>query len=176
MGMISLENGGFVLPANNNNAKSAKLIGYVRLENRDDIYISDQNSDIETFASKQNLELYSIEHEISTGTQLMRVGVFKALRMVACTECEPKQMPLTDMYDYWFTEALKPCFCKVPRPADGLIVDEISILSTTPSQGARFTLDMCVAKKHVYVVKEKRCLSCCNPQAIEFLKRKMLGG
>lgn len=159
---------------NQNTNKKAKVIGYVRIENRDEIYISDQNTHIENFAAKSNLELVQIEHEVSNGQQLVRTGVWRALRMMACNNCEPKQMPMVLDYDFWFKEVMKPCTCKNPAPLDGILVDDIKTLSANPPQGAKFTLDMCTQKKHLYTSSDRKCLSCCNPQAIEFLKRQML--
>ncbi len=155
-------------------SKNKKVIGYVRVENRDEIFITDQIGDIDNFASREKLDLIKTEHETSNGNQIMRLGLWKTLRTMTCLECDPKTMPMSDDYDHWFREALRPCTCRAPRPASGIIVDDIKILTTQPSSGAKFTLDMCVAKKHLYVVREKRCLSCCNPQAVEFVKRKML--
>ncbi len=159
---------------NQSASKKTRLIGYVRIENRDEIYISDQNSHIENFAAKNNLEILQIEHEVSNGQQLVRTGVWKALRMMACLNCEPKQMPMVLDYDYWFQEVMKPCSCENQDSADGIIVDDIKTLCANPPQGAKFLLDMCTQKKHLYASSDKKCLSCCNPQAIEFLKRQML--
>ncbi len=151
-----------------------KVIGYVRVENRDEIFITDQDTHIENFAKRQNLDLLQTEHETSNGSQLMRLGMWRILRLLACSECEPKSMLMTDDYQHWFREAMRPCTCKSPKPASGIVVDDIKYICIQPSPGARFTLDMCVAGKHVYVVQDKRCLSCCNPQAIAFVKKQML--
>ena len=156
--------------------KDTRVIGYVRVENRDDLYITDQNSRLEGWANREAIDVVQIEHEVSNGQQLMRTGVWKVLRMVACSNCEPKPMPMIMDYDFWFKEVMKPCSCKAPLPSHGLLIDDIKILAANPPQGAKFILDMCMHKKHLYSVREKRCLSCCNPQAIAFLKRQTLGG
>lgn len=155
--------------------KETKVIGYVRVENRDDLYITDQDARLEYFSGKEGMDLVQIEHEVSNGQQLIRTGVWKALRLVACSTCEPKPMPMIMEYDYWFKEVIKPCTCASPAPANGLLIDDIKVLAANPPQGAKFILDLCMNKKHLYSVKEKRCLSCCNPQAIAFLKKQTLG-
>lgn len=162
------------MPTSHEFVKDIRAIGYVRVDNRDEIYISDQNTVIEGFAVREGIDLVQVEHEVSSGQQLMRMGVWKALRLVACIECEPKQMPMVMDYDFWFKEVTKPCLCKRPQPLHGIIVDDIKTLAANPAQGAKLILDMCMAKKHLYSARERRCLSCCNPQAVEFLKRQML--
>lgn len=152
-----------------------QLIGYVRVTNRDELHSSDQDSHIHQFAQKEGYEVKHVEQEVSNGNQLMRIGVWKALRWLACTKCPPRPMPMADMYDYWFKEAMKPCLCDSPKPADGLIAENIEVLCTTPAQGAKFVLDMCVMRKHLFVSSDRKCLSCCNPQAIKIAtKGKML--
>ncbi len=60
--------------------KDTKLIGYVRVENRDDIFITEQDVRIETFAGKEAMDVVLIEHETSNGNQIVRVGLWKTLR------------------------------------------------------------------------------------------------
>ena len=151
--------------------KKTRLIGYVRVENRDDTYSSPQNANIREFADDKNFELVKMEFETSKGSQVMRVGLWKALRWMVCTKCPPKAMPMSDIYQYWYKEAMRPCNCPEPVPADGLLVDSITAICTTPAQGAKFTLDMCACRSHLYVANEGRCLSCCNDQAIKMLGR-----
>jgi hypothetical protein len=153
--------------------KNFRLIGYVRVQNRDDMFITDQNSSIEGFANKEGLDLVQIEHEASNGNQIMRVGLWKVLRLMTCTSCPPKTMPMADQYDYWFREATRPCTCKCPNPASGILVDNITVLCTTPAQGAKFALDMCAARKHLFVAEGQRCMSCCNPQAVKLVMKQM---
>lgn len=150
-----------------------KVIGYVRVENRDEIYVTGQNIDIESFANSRALKLVKIQLDVSSANQIMRVGLWKVLRMVACSNCPPKQMPMSGDYEMWLREALRPCTCNNPAPAEGIVVDNIGIICESPPQGAKFTLDMCANKKHLFSAQEKRCLSCCNPQAVEFLRKKM---
>lgn len=152
-----------------------KLLGYVRVENKDEIYLSSQDSTLQSCSSKLDLELARICHDVGSGTQIMRIGLWKALRMMACLDCEPKSMPMSMDYDLWLREAMRKCSCSYPEPVHGLIVSDISIICTTPNLGSKFVLDFCMNKKHLYTAREKRCLSCCNPQAIEVLRKKTLG-
>lgn len=152
-----------------------RLIGYVRVENRDNLFTTEQNSRIEAFSQREAFDVVQIEHEVSNGATIVRTGLWKTLRLMTCIHCEPKQMPMSAEYDYWFREAIRPCNCKNPEPVSGILVDNIKILCANPPLGAKLILDMCVAKKHIYSVNDKSCLSCCNPQAVAFVKRQMLG-
>ncbi len=158
----------------NNSIMGRKVVGYVRVESKDDLFLTDQDARIERFVTNEDLDLTHIEHEVNAGKVLMRLGVWKLLHDLNCLDCPERQMPMSADYKYWLQEAFKPCSCQTPRPANGILVSDISILCTDPPQGAQFTLDMCMLKKHVYSITGKRCLSCCNPQAIEFMKRKNL--
>lgn len=155
-------------------ASKARLLGYVRVENKDDIYVSPQDAGLHDCSNKLNLDLVRITHDVSNGVQIMRLGLWKALRMMACLDCEAKSMPMSLDYDLWFREAMRPCSCSRPDSVNGLIVSDIPIICTTPSLGSKFILDFCWHKKHLYSAREKRCLSCCNPQAIEVLRKKTL--
>ena len=152
----------------------ARLIGYIRVENRDDLFVSDQNSNLESLAQHKGLKVLKTESEVANGNQIIRMGLWKALRLVACYNCTPKQMPMTMDFDLWFAEAVRSCTCKNPAPLDGIVVEDVSILCKSPPQGAKFTLSMCAVNLHLYSVEAKACLSCCNPQAVEFVRRQML--
>lgn len=153
----------------------ARLIGYVRVEDKEELFVSDQNSDLESFTQQKGFKVVKTEREVANGNQIIRVGLWKALRMVACSSCPPKNMPMTMDFDLWFAEAVRACTCKTPAPLDGLIVESVSILCKNPPQGAKFTLSMCAVKLHLYTTETKSCLSCCNSQAVEFVRRQMLG-
>lgn len=155
-------------------AKDARVIGYVRTTSRDQLFVTNQGSRIENFANREGLEIAQVEHEASNGNSITRAGLFKALRMMICLACEPKLAPMTDDYSYWIREAMKPCSCNRPQTLDGLIVEDITIISPNPPIGTKFLLDMCVAKKHLYSVKEKGCTSCCNPKAVEFVRKQLM--
>jgi hypothetical protein len=159
----------------NEPVKNNRLVGYVRVTDREDVFTSEQNSEIHGFAHREGLKVLHMEHEVSNGVQLMRVGLWKLLRKMVCLNCPPKQMPMSDMYDYWFKEAIRPCSCQSPSPSDGILAAGMEIICTTPAQGARFTLDMCANNKHVFAALEHRCLSCCNPQAVRFVANQGLG-
>jgi hypothetical protein len=154
--------------------KECKVIGYIRMPTRDQLFISSQDARLESFSSREGLDVVQFEHEANNGNLITRIGLWKALRLMTCHDCEPRTMPMTDDYSYWIREALKPCACGHARPCHGLIVDDISIVCTNPSAGTRFILDLCVAKKHLYVVREKRCMSCCNPATVEFVRKQLM--
>lgn len=157
-----------------NPGKNVPVIGYVRTPNREQLFVSNQDSKLQGFAQRQNLDIVQIEHESSTGNMVTRTGLWRTLRMIVCRNCEPKSMPMTDDYPYWIQEAFKPCACGRPSPCEGLVAESMEIISPNPAAGTKLLLDLCVAKKHLYCVTEKRCMSCCNPQAIEFVRRQLL--
>lgn len=154
--------------------KGARVIGYVRVDNRDQLYLTSQDSVLEKYANKELLDMVQIEHDVSNGSQIMRLGLWKTLRMMLCINCEPRQMPMNLDYESWIKEVMRPCTsCKAADQLKGIVVVDVSKVCTQPAQGAKFTLDMCAARKHLYSVQEGRCISCCNPQAVEFLRKRM---
>lgn len=154
--------------------RDTRVIGYVRMQTRDQLFISSQDAKLESYASRENIEIVQMEHEANMGNSITRTGLWRAMRLMACPDCEPKPMPMADDYAYWMREAMRPCNCGHARPAHGLIIEDILIICSNPSAGTKFLLDMCVAKKHLYVVREKRCMSCCNPATVAFVRKQLM--
>jgi hypothetical protein len=151
-----------------------KLISYVRVEDKDGLFLTDQDSDIERYAAKTGLNIVNTEREVSNGRQIIRIGLWKALRQMMCVNCQPRQMPMISEYPYWFEQACMPCTCKNPSPADGLIAGGMGVFCLDPPKGAEFTLSMCLVNKHLYSVENKACMSCCNAKAVEFARKRLL--
>ena len=154
-------------------SRDVRVVGYLRTLSRDNLFITDQDSRIEVYASREGIDIVLVEREANNGNQICRTGLWKTLRHISCSACEPKSMPMTDDYSYWMREALKGCICAKPEPLHGLIVTDMEIITPNPQAGTKFLLDMCLAKKHLYTVFDKRCMSCCNPQAVEFVRKQL---
>lgn len=160
--------------SNSSVLRDTRVIGYIRMPTRDQLFISNQDSRLESFSNREGIEIVQIEHEANNGNVITRIGLWNTLRLMICRNCEPRPMPMTDDYSYWIREAFKKCNCGYPESAHGILVDDISIVCTNPQPGTRFLLDMCVAKKHLYCVREKRCMSCCNPGTVEFVRKQLM--
>jgi len=154
--------------------RDTRVIGYVRMPTRDQLFISSQDARLESFSSREGIDIVQVEHEASNGNVITRTGLWKTLRLMVCHSCEPRPMPMTDDYSYWIREVFKKCTCGHFESAHGIIVDDISIICTNPAAGTRFLLDMCVAKKHLFCVRERRCMSCCNPATVEFVRKQLM--
>ncbi|MBX9686753.1 MAG: hypothetical protein K2X27_08625 [Candidatus Obscuribacterales bacterium] len=152
----------------------SRLIGYFRVSKRDDLYTCEDPQKLESFCTKKGASIVSTESEVSAGNQIVRVGLWKALRKMLCSQCEPRQMPMLNQYEDWMRELNKSCSCKSAKPCDGIVVTDMRAVTTDMAQGARFTLDLCAAGKHLVSLAEEKCLSCCNPQAVAFLRKSIL--
>ncbi|HEY9791242.1 MAG TPA: hypothetical protein V6D22_12645 [Candidatus Obscuribacterales bacterium] len=125
---------------------------------------------LEDKASTTGFELMVSEWDVGQSANPYRVGLWRALRRLICSECEPRRLPysLVSFQDY-LSQALKPCLCGCGVGAEGLVVSKLDHICNDHKKGALLVLELAKHGKHVFA-EDGICLSCCHPAT-----RKLIG-
>jgi hypothetical protein len=111
------------------------------------------------------------EWDVGYSANPYRVGLWRALRKLVCSACEPRRLPfsLVSFEDY-LGQALKPCLCGCGVGADGIVVSTLNHICNDRKIGALVVLELAKHGKHV-IADDGICLSCCHPATKKLLGR-----
>lgn len=97
-------------------------IGYARrstLSQRDNTSLNDQMQRIQQYAEREGLELHHLAFDDGvSGASMNRPGLWDAIWMLKCIECQPSVMPNKLTSEAW----LENCSCEAMNGADTLVI------------------------------------------------------
>ncbi len=147
----------------------AGLVGYL-LTARGLQVNHDSVLSMEGRSARAGFQISRTENDCGLASNPFRNGLWNVLRLLVCTACEPKRMPLTMMnFDDFLNQALQPCKCGANKGgASGMVVCRLEHISSDRSRCC--TLIMALAKKGKHVIADDGiCLSCCHPATQKLL-------
>lgn len=129
---------------------------------------------LDDHCSHQGCQLGAVEWDCGAGMNPIRMGLWRALRRLACDKCPPKRMPMSFLnVDDFMEQALAPCSCGQSKGLDGIIVTTTKHLCSDPLKLSQIIIRLGEAGKHV-IGEDGICLSCCHPSTKQMLQKKRL--
>lgn len=147
------------------------VVGYARESSARAFDESKQPGQIRRFCQEKGYNLVFLEHEVGTGKNVCRPGLWRVTRSLVCYRCDPGFMPTSFDVDAWVRRALMFCRCSDPAGVAGIVVADMQSLCCDPTSGSKYALALAVVRKHLFVGERKSCVSCCNPAAAPFMGR-----
>lgn len=150
------------------------LVGYVLEQRESDLRYTKLPQKIGDFCKQRGYSLIFTEQEVGASKNMCRSGLWRVTRALVCYQCDPDVMPVSYDVEAWVQRAMKFCKCSKPTGVAGIVIKSINTLCTEPTSGSKYVLALAVARKHLFVVDEGKCISCCNPAAKPFMDKARL--
>lgn len=156
-------------PAFAGGAAAGRLVGYTLTPRSFDVP-GEAAARLEDKCKHAGFRLSSAEQDVGLSSNPFRNGLWRALRKLMCSRCEPKRMPLSMInFEDFVYQALQPCPCG-GNGDDGLVLRKLDDISSDRVRSSNLILALAKRGKHVFA-EDSICLSCCHPAT-----KRMLGG
>jgi hypothetical protein len=148
-----------------------KLVGYI-LTPRSFDTAGEAGVRLQGRAARGGFRISSTEVDVGSAASHFREGLWRALRRLVCSDCDPRKMPFSILnFEDFMAQALRPCYCRrTTRGQAGIVVERIDHITTDKIRANELIIRLAKAGKHV-IADDGICLSCCHPAT-----KKLLGG
>lgn len=148
------------------------VVGYVLEQRSTDLRYSKQPQKINSFCKENGYNLIFTEQEVGAPRNICRTGLWRVTRALVCYICDAGDMPISYDVEAWVQRAMQPCRCKEGTGVNGIVATNINAICTEPVIGSKFVLSLAIARKHMFVSEQGKCISCCNPAAQAFMNKR----
>lgn len=150
-------------------AGTTKLIGYVLSAMKHYEPGNEELLRLDDKCANSGFELSGSESDVGISGNPMRMGLWRVLRKLTCSYCEPKKMPFSLInFDDFLQQALLPCVCRNSQGRFGIVVQKLDHITNDRNKLNALILELARRGKHV-VAEDNICLSCCHPATRDLL-------
>lgn len=140
----------------------ARLVGYIVTPRSFDAP-AEAGMRLQGRAARIGFRISRTEVDIGSANSQFRNGLWRALRRLVCSRCEPRKMPFSTVnFDDFIYQALLPCYCGSNTGEAGIVVERLEHITPDRVRANQLILRLAKAGKHV-VAEDGICLSCCHP-------------